>query len=167
QMRIAAIQHSIPLFGVEQVGRWREKAAGYSDKLARAMVTEYLDPAELGIWYARHMLVARDDLLMLYDIFCQLERRILGALLGLNRIYMAHPGFKWLNETVATMKIAPPNLAHRLKQVFLLAPGAGVAELNGLLEETIALAETHLPGIDLARSREVIRHQRPVLDDPV
>jgi hypothetical protein len=165
QMRIAAVQHSIPLYGSEQVARWREKAAGYSDKLARAMVAQQLDPEELGIWYVRHMLVARDDLLMLYDIFCQMERRILGALLGLNRIYLAHPGFKWLNETAAAMKIAPADVGHRLKQVFLLSPEAGVAELHSLLEETIRLAETHLPGIDLTTSRELIRRQRPVLEN--
>lgn len=76
--------------------------------------------------------------------------------------YVAHPRFKWLNETAAAMKIAPPNLAHQLKQVFLLNPEAGVAELHGLLEETITLAETHLPEVDLSRSREVIRHQRQV-----
>ena len=122
-------------------------------------------PDELGIWYARHMLAAREDLLMLYDIFCQLERRILGALLGLNRIYLAHPGFKWLNETAAAMKIAPADVGHRLKQVFLLSPEAGVAELHSLLEETIRLAETHLPGIDLTTSRELIRRQRPVLEN--
>ena len=58
-------------------------------------------------------------------------------------------------------------VAHRLKQVFLLNPEAGVAELHGLLEETITLAETHLPGIDLTGSRDVIRNQQPVLNGPV
>jgi hypothetical protein len=42
------------------------------------------------------------------------ERRILGTLLGLNRVYPPVPETKWLIRVAAELPVAPPNLAHRL-----------------------------------------------------
>jgi hypothetical protein len=160
QMRLAAIQHAIPLHGEAQAQRWREKAAAYPRALTLAMIRQHLDPAAFSGWYKRRMLAERDDLLMLYDVFCRMEKCLLGALLGLNRIYLANPAFKWLDEMTAEMEIAPADLSSRLKQVFLSGPQAGVALLAGLFTEVVALVEAHVPEVDLTESKDALQHHR-------
>ncbi len=85
QVRLSSLQHAVTIKGATQVQQWREKANLYPLGLTIAMLKANL-PFE-GFWYAEKMLAARDDLLPLYDIFVKVERQILWALLGLNRIY--------------------------------------------------------------------------------
>jgi hypothetical protein len=63
------------------------------------------------------------------------------------------------------MFFKPAKLAARLKQVFLVDPPEGIALLHNLLEETIALVETNMPGVDVSRSYEAIRWQRKPLEN--
>jgi hypothetical protein len=161
QMRLAAIQHAIPLHGEAQAQRWREKAAAYPHALTLAMIRQHLDPEAFAGWHKRRMLAERDDLLMLYDVFCRMEKCLLGALLGLNRIYLANPAFKWLDEMAAEMEIAPVNLSARLKQVFLSTLQAGIAQLESLFSEALSLIEAHVPEVDLTESKNALQHHRP------
>jgi predicted nucleotidyltransferase len=164
QLLIAAVQHGVLLAdtGGEQLRTWQAKAAAYSAALAEAMVKTYLQPDSR--WYAREALAERDDALYLYSLFCQTEQKILGALLGLNRIYLPHPSFKWLDALVAGMELAPPNLSARLKQAFRNEPQAGVRELEQIVEETFALVEKHMPHLDLTKAKTEFRKRGPVLD---
>ncbi|MFL5801128.1 MAG: hypothetical protein ACJ8CR_05225, partial [Roseiflexaceae bacterium] len=142
QLLIAAIQHGVPLHGAELVERWRAKAATYPDTLVRAMVAQYLDFRPR--FYAE-MFAARDDLLLLYRALVEIEHRILGVLMGLNRLYMAHPAFKWMDWQIAQMRVAPPDLARRLKQILRTEPQAAAREIHQLVEEVFDLVEQHLP----------------------
>lgn len=63
------------------------------------MLRENLHFEDFG--YAEDMLAARDDQLCLYNIFYRVERQVLGALLGLNRIYLPDPGFKSMDEIIS------------------------------------------------------------------
>lgn len=161
---IAAVQHAVPLHGAALIEQWRAQAAAYPDHLRRAVVSQYLQFD--GAWYAREMLAERDDLVFLYDIYCQVEKHILGALAGLNRVYLPHPRGKWMDRLIADLPIAPQGLALRLKQVFRMAPRSGVRLLNELIEETLALVEAHMPDIDTAEARQVARQRRAVSDQP-
>lgn len=112
------------------------------------------------------MLAARNDLLVLYEIFVETGRK----LLGLNRIYLPSPGYlKSMDETIGLMAIKPADLAARLKQAFRIEPTAAVGALEELIEETLALVGTHVPGFDttpyragaaLRRTGEPVRAQR-------
>ena len=64
------------------------------------------------------MLAARDDVLAFSDIFCRLERQVLGSLLGLNRLYLPNPSFKGMDKLIAEMRLTPPDLSSRLKRAF-------------------------------------------------
>ena len=164
QMRLAAIQHCIPLHGTPTIAAWQSKATNYGASLKRAIISEYLADEVFGAWYGRHMLAARDDRIMLYDLFCRVEKCIVGTLLGLNQIYLANPSFKWMDDTIAQMTHKPHNLAGRLKRAFSMDPPAGVAELDKLLAETLALIETHLPAMDLTEFKVQLRRQRAVVE---
>jgi hypothetical protein len=54
-----------------------------------------------------------------YEIFVETGRQLLGALLGLNRIYLPTPDhLKSVDETIGLMAIKPPALSERLKRSF-------------------------------------------------
>lgn len=162
-LRLAAMQPAIPLYGYEQVQNWQAQIQ-YPDALAHKVVAQNLRFDALGSWYLRSVLLARGDLLMLHELFCQMQQRILGALCGLNRIFVHHPSYKWQDDLIAQMFLKPASLSERLKQVFLVNPTEGIAVLHKLLEETIALVAANMPELDVRHSYEAIRWQRQALE---
>lgn len=162
QIRLYSLLHARTLLGESLVSQWVTRASTYPTPLVHAMLHENLNFEGFG--YAEEMLAARDDLLRLYDIFCQVERQILGALLGLNRIYLPNPGFKNMDELIVEMSIIPPNLSQRLKQAFHLPPIDGVHHLHALIEDIFTLVETTVPEFDIVPYRENMRQRRGVWD---
>jgi hypothetical protein len=164
QMRVAAVRYAIPLHGNHLFEQWQARATRYPDGLAFAMVTQHLSFD--GTWYAHEMLADRDDLVFLYDLCCNLEKRLLGVLLGLNRIYLPHLRYKWMDHLIADMSIHPRDLALRMKQVFRMAPRTGVRLLQELALETVDLVDVHMPGINTAAARSVLQQRREPWDQP-
>ena len=164
QMRLYSLLHAQPLTGADLTAGWQARAAAYPPPLAAAMLRENLEFDGFG--YAEDMLAARDDVLVLYDIFCRTGRQILGALLGLNGIYLPNPGFKSMNEIIGEMDIAPPDLAARLRGAFRVPPPDGVRELHRLIAEVFTLVESHAPAFDLAPYRAALQARRGAWDAP-
>ncbi|MGH2558729.1 MAG: hypothetical protein ACRDJH_06670 [Thermomicrobiales bacterium] len=162
QVFAGSICHSIPLAGHKTIERWRARAE-YPGGLAQAMVQ-----ANLGFGPKSYlaMLAARDDCLLLYDLFCRIERLVLGMLLGLNRVYPPSADFKWLDWTIRRLPIAPPDLAGRLRRPYAIPPPLAVEELGRLIDETLTLVEFHLPEVDTAPTRARIAQRRPVWVPP-
>jgi hypothetical protein len=158
QYLIAAVQHSIPLHGEALVRRWREKAASYPDALARAMVARSLHPP--ARWYYAAMPAERDDLVFLHEIIVAVVASLLRTLHGLNRRYIAHPNLKWMDHIAAELTVAPTDLAARLRRVYRAPSIEGVRELQSLLEETLALVEREMPGLDTGEARRWIADRR-------
>jgi hypothetical protein len=155
QILLANIQYGLPLYGQALVESWQAKIAHYPPELAEAVIRQNL--CFNGAWSNRRALVERDDLLLLYNLYCEIEQQIMTLLFGLNRVYMPHPQGKWLEQLVAELKVTPPALTLRLKQVFRLAPNSGVRLLQEILEETLELVEIHRPEIDVAATRKRIK----------
>jgi hypothetical protein len=165
QTRLFSLQHAITVKGEGQVERWRAKAAAYPDGLQRAMLEENLRFGRFA--YAAEMLAARDDALALYEIFVETGRQLLGALLGLNRIYLPAPGyFKSMDETIGFMGIKPADLSGRLRRLFRIEPVTAVKQLEALIEETLALVESHVLGFDTAPYRANSAGRRVAFDTP-
>ena len=101
--------------------------------------------------------------MMLYDQFGQIEYRLLHVLLALSCQYNA--GFKWLDEVVSRLEIAPDDLANRLRSVHQVTPEGAAAYRAGLVEEIYDLIELHLPAVDIAWFCDVFRYQRPTRED--
>jgi Domain of unknown function (DUF4037) len=159
QQIISSVQSGVALHGAPLVESWQARASRYPDSLARAMVRQYLS---LPPWWSVPMLAERGDLPLVYGAFKEATERIVGALLGLNRVY--HPGFKWMNATIAALPLKPPDLSARLQQVFRTEPRMGAAQMQQLVEETFDLAEQQMPDIDLTGARRTFRSCRPNQD---
>lgn len=165
QTRLYSLQHALPVKGETQSQQWLAKAAAYPEGLVHTMLQEYL-PFR-GFWYAEEMLAARDDLLLLYDIFVRVERQILGALLGLNRLYMSTPDhMKHMDEMIGEMPLKPANLSPRLKQAFRLEPVQGVQSLKEIIAEILGLVEQHVPTFDTTPYQANFGKRRQVWDEP-
>ncbi len=160
---IAIIQYALPLHGGDLIAAWRAVVADYPDGLAEAMVREHLG---FRSRWARQKMLYRDDRLLLYDDFVQAEKAILLSLMGLNRVYLPHLGFRWMNRLAAELTIAPPNLAARLADVFRRPPAEAVAVLDSLIGETLRVVEQHMPEVDVSAERADFEATRPVTDAP-
>jgi hypothetical protein len=158
---ISVVRRSYPLYGGELIEKWRTRTEAYPDELARRMVSKYLNwiPA-----VTREMGAARGELIPLYENISASERHILLVLLALNRIYLPHLAFKWTEQVAAELRIAPANLAARLKAAFRLEPVEGVRELHSLIEDTLRLVERHMPGVDTSGAWARHRSNRGVWD---
>lgn len=159
QVRITAIQHGQPLYGAELIERWRAKTAVYPGALACAMVAEY---TSFRPRYLLKMLAARDDVLLLHQDLVATAQQILSVLMGVNRVYAPHPYHKWLDWEIGQLKIAPPDLNRRLREMLRAEPRAAIDQLYQLIEETFALVERHLPEFDTSAARSVFDERRAV-----
>jgi hypothetical protein len=161
QQILSAMQHGVPLQGRALFDRWRATAARYPESLTRAMLRKHL---ALNPWWPVAMLAERGDLHLVAGAFHQATEAVFGALLGLNRLY--HPGSKWLEQTLATFPITPPDLAARLQRVFRADPLDGARWMEQIVEETFDLAEAVLPDVQVAAARRCFQSRRPVIDPP-
>jgi hypothetical protein len=161
QVRITAIRHGRPLYGADLIKRWRARTDAYPEALARAMVAQHL---EFRPRYLLEMLAARNDELMLHRWLLEAEQLIMDVLMGVNRVYAPHPFHKWLDWEIGQLKYAPPDLNRRLRQILRAEPRAAVDQLHGLIEETFALVELHLPAFDTSAARAVFDERRVVAE---
>jgi hypothetical protein len=159
QVRITAIQHGRPLHGAGLIERWRDRTAAYPEALAHAMVAGY---SGFRPRYLLEMLAARGDVLVLHQDLVAAEQLILSILMGVNRVYAPHPYHKWLDWEIAQLSFAPPDLNRRLRDILRADPRAAVEQLSGLIEETFALVDRHLPGFDTSAARALFGERRVV-----
>ena len=164
QLQIAAVQRSVVVSGHTLIERWRQRTADYPDGLRRAMVLSQLP--FYGRWYGVDMLADRDDTLMLIGIFHTVCAQLLVILHGLNRVFIANPDHKWLAETASLFAIKPHDLLYRLRRVFRSPAAEGVATLQALCEETLALVARELPDVDVQPYQRKLRHRRAVIEPP-
>ena len=152
QWHLATLLSALPLADSSAVlTDWQSQAQNYPHALSVTMVREHLGfpPA-----WEQEQLAERSELLALYESFCNVEQQMLLVLMGLNSLY--YPGWLWVDRLIAQMRIAPPKLAARYKQVFGIAsidPLASVYQLHGLVDETFRLVRTHLPELDITHAR--------------
>ena len=138
-------KHGFPLHGTTILERWKTKASAYPDELARRMVRENL---WMGPWFCPEQYIGRDDLLVLYHHYLQIEQGILMVLSGLNRVYYPTSHAKWMDWLIRQIPIVPPNLSERLRSVFQVDAESAWNELKGLVGETIFLVERQMLDID-------------------
>jgi hypothetical protein len=161
QLRLAAIQNSIPLHGDELVKGWRAQIASYPDALAEKIIRDNID---FGGWNTVGFSFERGDLLLAYDLLAKVEKQALAVLLALNRTYMGHPRGKWLQRFADEMHYKPERLAERM--MFALREGSveGSSEMASVLEDIFALVEQQFPQIDLTEIKKDVRFKRQPLD---
>jgi len=164
QPLMAAIVSAIPLHGESPVESWRARAADYPRGLAVAMVKKH---AQIDhFWRAGMYLERGNNLMMLYDLFVQVGKKLVCVLLALNGVYYSGLStFKWVDRQLSGIHIAPKDAGPRLKHVFQAAPRDGIAEARALVEETYDIIEERMPEVDVERLRLIFRYRRQPWDD--
>lgn len=133
----------IPLYGEALIQQWKDNIANYPEQLAQAVVEHHLN--FFALWGVQAKLSRRDATLWYYQVLVESAQNILSVLSGLNRLYFSTFQFKRMGTFIAQMDIAPPNLAVRLEGLFHQEPSVAALQLEALVQETVALVETHLP----------------------
>jgi hypothetical protein len=158
QCIVASVYDGVSLYGHEKVNDLKAQIATYPLNLAKQMISENL---WLGNrWNNREALLNRHDYLMLYDVLCDVEKKLFGVLFGLNNIYVHHPTFKWMAYNVEKMDIKPDNLYNRMSTILIDKPENSVRELETLINEIIILVETHIPELTIAEQKKSIHYAK-------
>ena len=142
----AAVRYGVPLYGHDQVGRWKDKAASFPERLALKLVQQNL---WLGPWFNRAAYVARDDHLVTAQNLVWMQQGIVNVLAALNREYVPSMEHKWVDWLLEGLEIKPERCTDRLRGTFATGDlGEAVRDLVELGMEVIDLVEVHLPEVD-------------------
>jgi hypothetical protein len=157
QVRVTAIRDGRALHGHELIEGWRRRVADYPEVLAVAMVEEGL---ALRSRERLEMLAARDDVVLLHRDVVDGIQGVLDALFGLNHVWCPHPHHKWLEWEATLLPLKPDRLVERIRALVVASPDDAVTGLGSLVDDTLALCETHLPQADVATLRREFDHRR-------
>lgn len=161
QELVSTIYNAISLFGHQHIATWKDKVAKYPQGLADAMVREHL---RFNPHFGSAMLIDRAGMFLeLRRILISYEERILCTLMGLNHIY--HRGdYKWLDNIIQQMHLAPSELLVRMQMVHQSNPQIAWKVISDLIHETCSLIEEHMPHINTHRARAWFTVQRRIWD---
>jgi len=162
QATISAVQYAIPLYNAPLLEQWKTRLAPYPEELGRAMVSEHLLLYEWCWWVEQ--LIWREDWPLVYSTLSEASFQVLAILMGLNHIY--HPGFKRLNHLISEMRIAPPDLATRMKGIFFVEPPTAIQETQKLVLEVYDHIDKHMPTVDTQEARKLFLRQRQLFEQP-
>lgn len=151
QKALSGTLECIPLYGEPDILRWKARAAAYPDALAHAMVAHYLK--FFPVWGLLERFAPRDATIWLHQARVEIAQNLLGVLAGLNRRYYTTFQFKRMRRFIATLPIAPPDLTDRIEGLFQADINTAAGLLEALVQETVALVETHMPDIDTSAVR--------------
>jgi hypothetical protein len=159
---MAGILDSAPLLNAPVLDRWKARLRQYPDALQLAVIQRHGIIDHFWRW---EMYVARaNNRMELAALMTSILHQVLHLLLGLNRVY--YGGFKWLDTLVDRLPLAPPNLGERIRSVYVLPPRAAAEEVSRIVDQTFALIEEHVGGVDVSRFRQVFFFRRPQWDEP-
>ncbi|MFE1245439.1 DUF4037 domain-containing protein [Fictibacillus sp. NPDC058756] len=163
QCMVSSIYYGQSLYGDQVINKLKNKVQIYPDELAEKMIEE-----NLALWYRwnnRKALLYRKDWLMLYDLLGSVQKKLMGVLFGLNKLYIHHPSFKWMHKYSEIFNIKPENMDERFSAIFIGDVHNSVQELELLIHEVFLLVEKHNPHLEFLESyKEKMAFVRPVND---
>ncbi|WP_027954538.1 DUF4037 domain-containing protein [Halobacillus kuroshimensis] len=139
QCLLAAVQDGVVLHGHHVGDILKQEVDVYPGALAEKMIKIHLDFG--SPWRSRRVLCEREDWLMFYSVICRVHQNLFGILHGLNRMYVKHPSFKWMKETLKQMDVHPERMSERLTHIFHASPAQALQETEQLVKEVVRLVE--------------------------
>ncbi|ELK45982.1 DUF4037 domain-containing protein [Halobacillus sp. BAB-2008] len=137
QCILSSIQDGKILYGKAQGQRMKTRTDAYPDVLAAKMISENLELTNR--WSNRQALKVRGDWLMFYDLVTFVQKKLMGVLFGMNRMYVQHPSFKWMVWNIDRMEEKPDRFGERMSTLISKDPADTLADLEALVEEVRAL----------------------------
>lgn len=160
QVLLASLQSGIPLIGKDIFNDLRRQMDLYPSALTIHLINEYKEVTNR--WHSRYALLERNDWYMLQQVLFSVERNILILLFALNKQFIQHPGFKWLEKSVNELEVKPVDFLQRLEKIHIgQLTMEGLQELEKLLEETYRLIEKEYPEVDLNEVKQKSKLIRP------
>ncbi|MDM5317524.1 DUF4037 domain-containing protein [Fictibacillus sp. b24] len=160
QCMVSSVYYGQSLYGDHVINELKKKVEIYPDDLAKNMIEE-----NLALWYRwnnRYALLDRKDWIMLYDLMSGVQKKLLGTLFALNKLYIHHPSFKWMHKYSEIFVIKPENLNQRLSAILTGDVQKSIQKLEQLIEEVFQLVEKHYPNLPfLDTNKEKMAFVRP------
>ena len=138
-----------PIFGQQLYGEWLQRLRPYPPELARRMVTEHL--VFTPPWVFVNQGIARDDLLIYYDLLVPALKSVASVLAGINRVYVCTAKLKRIEAWVDGLVIRPERASNRIRA--LLERDNFTENYTALVEDTWAMVRREMPEIDLSAAR--------------
>lgn len=151
QCLIASIQDGVGLYGQSLINAFKRSVDNYPSELAVKMILENLNLG--GRWNNRHALLERKDWLMLYDVLCGVQKKLMGVLFGLNSLYVHHPAYKWMPHKIEQMQLKPDDFLIRMNKILLGNPRESIRDLEHLVDEVFKLVELHKTEINMEKQK--------------
>ncbi len=160
QCMASSVFYGASLYGDRVINELKKEVKVYPDQLAQNMIEENL--ALWSRWNNRYALLDRNEWIMLYDLMVGVQKKLLGTLFGLNKLYIHHPSFKWMHKYSEIFTIKPENLDERLSRILIQNVHETLKELELLIQEVFNLVEKHYPDLPfLAAYKKKMSFVRP------
>jgi hypothetical protein len=143
---------SIPVFGAERLVAWQARIRNYPDALRIAMVRHHLK--FFRVWGLVDRLETRDAGLWFRQMLVESSFNLLGVAAGLSRRYFTPFQLKRVRAFIATLDVAPSDLADRLELMWAVPSSEAALSLHALVSDTVALVERELPEVDTSVVRK-------------
>ncbi|KMJ59862.1 cytoplasmic protein [Bacillus sp. LL01] len=154
QCLVSSIHDGIALHGERIIHAFKNGVVNYPNELAVKMISENL---EFGSrWNNRQALLRRQDWLMYYEIICDVQKKLMGVLFGLNSIYVHHPSFKWMPYKTEQLHVKPIDFLPRMNNVLKGNPEESLERMELLVLDVIKLVEIHKPEINIKKQKQTI-----------
>lgn len=147
QCTVASFLEGKPLYGRELLLDLKEKVSVYPEAFREKMILDNLDFGSR--WGNREALLHREDWLMLYQVMASVQSKLMGAMFGLNRMYVHHPAYKWQKQSLERMSVLPAGFIERMEHVLVLHPVEGLRVLEGIIMDVFAFLDREIPYLDL------------------
>ncbi len=145
QIVMSGVATGLPLYGGEMLRSWQAQLADLPESYWAEVVQAHLRFAPLAV--LTEMGTDRGDYGLVYELILRDLGHLLNIWCGLSRVIP--PGkVKGIARSVAKLSTGPAQAAQRAERLFTAQPAAAVAELQGLIHETLALVDAHMPAID-------------------
>ncbi|MED1864883.1 DUF4037 domain-containing protein [Fictibacillus nanhaiensis] len=145
QCMASSVFYGVCLYGDQLINELKKKVKVYPDQLAQNMIEENL--ALWSRWNNRYALLDRNEWIMLYDLMVGVQKKLLGTLFGLNKLYIHHPSFKWMHKYSELFTLKPDSLDERLSRILIQDVHESIKELELLIQEVFNLVEKHYPDL--------------------
>lgn len=145
QCMASSLFYGVSLYGDRVISEMKKEVEVYPDQLAQNMIEENL--ALWSRWNNRYALLDRNEWIMLYDLMVGVQKKLLGTLFGMNKLYIHHPSFKWMHKYSEIFTIKPVYLDERLSRILIQDVHESIKELELLIREVFNLVEKHYPNL--------------------
>lgn len=159
QKVIRGLLDAVALAGTDEWQLWCRRLAAYPDQLGINMLRRHVRFEPL--LRLKRRTLDRDDPLAFYSRLVVVMVNVLGTLAGLNRYYVgAAPGIlKWTDFHLQRMQNVPSGTAQRLKAALRDPSDPNLADVEGLILETLDRVDAACPAVSTQRARAALLYR--------